>query len=195
MTGPFGEVFLERRAGEHAAREERADDGGQADGFRGEREEERDRHRDEESAVRESQPLSLYLDSEDDSSEHIAARRHPDGEKSYGFGKEDREVQGAHPPRRRAHDDGQDNEAEDVVDDRRSQNGLGNRGPEAVELEEDGGRDGHARRRERGTGEQGHREPRAVAHERRRGREVWCRPKAHDEREDDLSEGDGDIPW
>src|SRR5438552_5496 len=195
MTGPFGEIFLERRAGEHAAREERADDGGQADGFRGEREEERDRHRDEESAVRESQPLSLDLDSQDDSPEHIDARRHPDGEKSYGFGKEDREVQGAHPPRRRAHDDGQDNQAEDVVDDRRSQNRLGHRVLDEVELEEDGGRDGDTRRRERGTDEQGHREWRPVDPDRRRGRQIQCRPKAHDEREHDPSEGDRDIPW
>ena len=190
----LGEVVLERLVREQGSREEGADNRGEAYGLRGGSEQERDRQRDEEPTVPETQLLSLDLNSNDNPPEQVDADRQSNDEKSNRLGKQDREIGGAHPSRRRADGDGQDNQAEDVIDDRGAQDRPGHPIFQEVEFEEHRRRDRNARRGEGCADEQGHGKGAPVRPARCRGHEVDRSRIADEEGQHDASARHGHIP-
>src|SRR6266545_2935722 len=107
----LGEVVPKRRVGEQASREKRADDRRQPDRLGRGREEERDRHRDDEPSMAQAEFLALDLDPHHDPPKEVEADRDPDEEESNRFAEEDREIDSADPTRRRPDDDREDDEA------------------------------------------------------------------------------------
>src|SRR5207245_11581084 len=144
-TGAFPEVLPERRAPEQPPREERADDRREADRLRDERVEEGDRRGDDETAVLEPELHALDLDEHDHLPEEVQADGHADGEEREGRRHENAESNRVELSPRRADDEGEDDEAQDVVDDGRAHDRLSDRLPHQPEIEEDRRGDGGAR--------------------------------------------------
>src|SRR6266566_6273842 len=83
------EVLSKRGAPEQAAGEERSDNRGKPDHFRDERVQEGDGHRDDETAMLESELHPLHLDANNHLPEEIEADGHPDTEERQGGAHED----------------------------------------------------------------------------------------------------------